>query len=118
MRSAYLPQWLAVVPIMLVSLPVVRLLAGLLAMIMPKDETTAVAESSFVGRIATITLGKATFGSPAQGKLQDEHGQTHYVMIEPDSPDLEFTQGAKVLITERNGSVFRGIANTTAALVD
>ncbi len=114
----YLPQWLVVAAVVLVSLPVVRVLGGLLAMVMPKDETTAVNESSFVGRIATITLGKARSGSPAQAKLRDEHGQAHYVMVEPDSPDLELAEGAKVLITERHGAVFKGIPNPTAALVD
>lgn len=116
--GAFLPQWAAFVPALLISLPFVRLLGGLLAIAMPKDETTAVAESTFVGRIATVTLGTAKLDSPAQAKLTDEHGQTHYLMVEPDSSGIEFAEGTKVLITERRGAVFRGIRNPTAALVD
>lgn len=114
----YLPQWLAVIPTTAVSLPVVRVLGGVLAYIMPKDETSAVAEDTFIGRVAVVTLGKAVAGSPAEAKLQDEHGQTHYVMLEPDAAGIEFPQGTQVLITERAGGVFKGIRNPTAALVD
>jgi hypothetical protein len=116
--GSYLPQWIAVVPALLVAFPLVRLLGGLLAIVLPKDETTAVSEASFVGRIATLTLGSARLGSPAQAKLVDEHGQVHYVMVEPDSTSETFLEGAQVLITERRGAVFRGILNPTSALVD
>lgn len=113
-----LPKWIAVIPALMLALPVTRLSAGVLAMIMPKDETTAVAESTFVGRIATVTLGTARVGSPAEAKLEDERGQVHYIMLEPDAEPNEFEQGTEVLITERSGSVFKGIVNPTAALVD
>lgn len=116
--GTYLPQWIAVVPALLLSMPIVRLLGGLLAIVLPKDETTAVAEASFVGRIATLTLGTARAGNPAEAKLVDEHGQVHYVMVEPDSAADEFAHGTQVLITERRGAVFRAIRNTTSALVD
>lgn len=116
--GTYLPGWIAAVPATAVSLPIVRVLGGVLAFIMPKDETTAVAEETFVGRVATVTLGKAVEGSPAEAKLKDEHGQTHYIMVEPDAAGVEFPQGTHVLITERVGSVFRGIENTNAALID
>lgn len=113
-----LPQWIAVVPTLLAALPVTRGAAGLIGMIMPKDETTAVAEATFVGRIATITLGTAKSGSPAEAKLEDEHGQAHYIMVEPDDDHAEFAQGSEVLITEQSGSTFKGIANEHSALVD
>lgn len=116
--GVYLPQWIAAVPALFLSLPVVRVLGGLLAMILPKDETTAVYEASFVGRIATLTLGTAVRGSPAEAKLVDEHGQAHYVLVEPDAEGEAFERGTQVLITERRGAVFRAIRNTTAALVD
>jgi Inner membrane protein YqiJ, N-terminal/Inner membrane protein YqiJ, OB-fold len=113
-----LPKWIAVIPALMLALPVTRVSAGVLAMVMPKDETDAVAESTFVGRIATVTLGTARVGSPAEAKLEDEHGQVHYIMIEPDAEPNEFAQGTEVLITEHSGSVFKGIVNQTAALVD
>ena len=116
--GTYLPQWIAVAPALLLSLPVVRVLGGVLRLILPQDETTAVFEASFVGRIATLTRGSAKLGSPAEAKLVDEHGQAHYVLVEPDSSDEVFERGMQVLITERRGAVFSAIRNPTSALVD
>src|SRR5690606_7421609 len=118
LAGMYLPQWIAVVPALLLSLPVVRLLGGLLGLVLPKDETTAVFEASFVGRIATLTRGSAQLGRPSEAKLVDEHGQAHYVLVEPDSSSEVFERGVQVLITERRGAVFKAIRNPTAALVD
>ena len=95
------------------SLPGVRLFAGILAKIMPRDETAAVSTESFIGRTATIVLGTATSGSPAQGKFKDQHGTTHYVMLEPDNAGEEFPQGSDVLIVRQDGATFFAIhANT------
>jgi Inner membrane protein YqiJ, N-terminal/Inner membrane protein YqiJ, OB-fold len=116
--GSYLPQWIATIPALLAALPLTRLLAGGIALVMPSDETSAVAESTFVGRIATVTLGTARMGSPAEAKLEDEHGQVHYLMVEPDNAIDEFPQGTEVLITEQAGAVFKGIVNESSALVD
>lgn len=112
----YLPGWIAVVPAMILSLPLVRLFGGGLAVIMPSDETEAVSEASFIGRIAVITLGAASIGSPAEAKLTDQYGHTHYVMVEPDTEAVRFEQGTAVLLTEQQGAVFRGIVSSNAAL--
>ncbi len=113
-----LPAWLAVVPALLLSLPVVRLTGKGVAMIMPKDETEAVTESSFVGRVAVITLGTARQGEPAQAKLKDIHGYSHYVMVEPEAADDAFTTGTAVLLVSQQSAVFRAIVNPSGALVD
>lgn len=98
------------------ALPFVRIGGGILAKIMPKDETDAVSERTFIGLIAVITLGTARPGKPAQGKLKDRHGQTHYIMIEPDEPQEEFAQGTEVLLVRQQGASFRAIRNTSAVL--
>ena len=102
-----LPAWLVSIPAIFLSIFVVRALGGILSHIIPKDETEAVSEESFVGRVAIITLGRASKGKPAQAKLQDSHGQTHYVMVEPDLADIVFEQGQTILLTERRGAVFQ-----------
>lgn len=104
-----LPWFIAVPTAFVLSMPGVRILAGILAKIMPRDETEAVATSSFIGRMATITLGTAKAGSPAQAKLQDEHGATHYVMLEPDDEEGVFNQGDRVLLIARQSSIFKAI---------
>ena len=53
----------------------------------PKDETTAVSDASLVGRVGTIVIGTASAGRPAETRVHDEHGTTHYIMVEPEGPD-------------------------------
>ncbi len=100
------------------TLPLVRAITGIIGKIMPKDETEAVAEKSFIGRVAIITLGKASKNSPAQAKVKDKFGATHYVMVEPDIEDEEFHKGDQVLIVKQTSSGYKAIQNPMAALQD
>ncbi|QTA90780.1 YqiJ family protein [Desulfonema magnum] len=88
------------------------------AKIIPKDETEAVSETSFIGRIAVITLGTAKQGHPAQAKLRDQYGQTHYVMVEPDTEKSIFETGSEVLLVRQAGAVFYAIPNTSSVLAE
>lgn len=80
----YLTPWLASLDALVVSFPLLKIFASLLYPILPKDESSAVSGDSLVGKSARILIGHASIGSPAQAKLTDEYGQTHYVMVEPD----------------------------------
>lgn len=100
------------------ALPVVRVFGGAIAKIIPKDETDAVAEKTLIGRIAVITIGTAKKGGPAEAKVKDQHGLTHYVMVEPEQENDTFISGAAVLIIKQEGSVFKVIENTNPSLVD
>ena len=113
-----LPGLVASVPALLVTLPLVRICGGILARIIPKDETESVSEDSFVGRVAVITLGRAICGKPAQARLSDQHGQAHYVMVEPDVGDVIFEQGTTVLIVRHEGAFYKAIENPSTALTD
>jgi len=108
---------LIVAPIaFLIALPFVQMLTSLIEKIMPKDETSALKKESFIGVIATITLGNAKHGSPAEAKFKDTHGQTHYFMVEPESNEFEFTQGEDVLLSKQNNSGYFAIKNTNESL--
>ena len=100
------------------SLPVVRTCAAGLGKVLPKDETSAVSGETFVGRVAIITLGKAKKGFPAEARLKDQFGQTHYVMIEPDVGGEEFFQGDQILLVKKAGAIFKGIRNPNNNLVN
>ena len=107
-----LPPLLAGAAAAISALPVVRMVGGLIARYIPKDETTAVSEESFVGRLARLTAESASEGRPGQAKFTDEHGQTHYVLVEPDAPGTSFARGESILLVSRvSGSVFRAIRN-------
>ncbi|MDX1391053.1 MAG: YqiJ family protein [Rheinheimera sp.] len=105
------PFWLAVPVALLLSLPLVRFGGGVLQAVMPKDETSAVSEDSLLGRVAVVTLGTARCGYPAQAKVRDQFGYSHYVQVEPETAPVEFAQGAEVLLLTRQGSVYKAIAN-------
>ena len=116
--GVFLPAWLATIPAFAVALPAVRLAGRGLARIIPSDETSAVSVDSFIGRVATITLGVASQGHPAQAKLQDQHDQVDYVMVEPDNPCESFETGERVLLVAHPDSRFRAIRMTSDVLTD
>lgn len=116
--SLAVPKLIAVPVAIFASIPTVRVCGGLLGKYMPKDETYAVSEKSFHGMIATVTLGTAAAGKPAQAKLRDKHGQTHYILVEPDNKDDQFNQGEQVIIVRQAGAVFKVIPPISDALTD
>lgn len=110
-----LPYSIAVPVALACAIPGVRFCGGLLGKYMPKDETYAVSERSFQGLVATLTLGNAAEGKPAQAKLYDKHGQSHYIMVEPDSPGDHFSQGDQVIVVRQSGALFKVIDAAGAA---
>jgi hypothetical protein len=100
------------VPIAVITaLPIVRILGAGIARAIPKDETYAVTLDTLVGRVATIVNGTARAGYPAQAKVPNQHGQTLYVMVEPDSGGT-FESGTSVLLVRQiSGTRFAAIPN-------
>lgn len=101
-----MPSGIAVIPAVVGAFPATRWFGGLLAAILPSDQTSAVSSSSFVGCNAVVTLGTAKAGTPAQARLKDRHGQSHYVMVEPVDPQQSFHAGTEVLLTGQSGAIF------------
>jgi membrane protein implicated in regulation of membrane protease activity len=116
--GSYWPGAIAAIPAVVLALPAVRGFGTLFGRLMPKDETSAVSEDTLIGRIATITVGVARAGQPAEGRVRDQHGQSHYVMVEPDIPGETFPAGTEVLLVKRLGARFSAIRNPSAALSD
>lgn len=112
------PGSLAWIPALAFALPTVRFTGGRIARWMPKEETSAVSQETFVGRVAVVVLGVARAGEPAQARLRDEHGRSHYVLVEPDVPGEELAAGSEVLIVKLEGARFRAIRPPSPALVD
>lgn len=113
-----MPGWLVSIPAVLLSFPMVRVFSGVLARYMPSDETEAVSVTSLVGRIATITIGTAEKGRPAEARVKDHYGTSHLLMVEPDNPVEYFGAGEKVLLVKKEGSVFKVISNPNSILTD
>ena len=105
--GALLPAWIAAPAAFFLALPWVRVSALVLARVLPRDETQVASRRSLVGHVATIVIGQARAGSPAQAKVRDDVGQTQYVMVEPDTADAEFATGDAVLLVAQAGPLFR-----------
>ncbi len=116
LTGLFLPATLAVIPALFVAIPGTRYLGLGLSKIMPKEETEAVSSDGFIGKVAVVTLGIAQRGLPAQAKLKDHFGQTHYIFVEPDIDHETFEAGVETLVVRKVGSTFRVIANTNAAM--
>ena len=112
----YLPGGIAAIPALIVAFPMTRMFGLGFAKIMPKEETEAVSQKAFVGRVATITKGHSKRGLPAEAKLRDDFGQTHYLLVEPDFDGDVFDAGSDVIIVRQVGSFYRVIENTSAGL--
>lgn len=91
----------AVVTSLLLCLPVLRGAITVIGPVIPRDETDVVSQDSFVGESATLVLGDASYGSPAQAKLFDKHGQAHYLMVEPEDKDAVLSEGTEVVLMGR-----------------
>jgi Inner membrane protein YqiJ, OB-fold len=73
---------------------------------------------SLVGRVGTIVIGTASAGKPAEARIRDEFGATHYVMVEPEEPDQTFVSGASVLLVRHiSGRRFHAIQNPKPELL-
>lgn len=104
--SSLWPAWLASLVAFVLSLPVLRGGNEVLGKLIPQDESWAVSEESFVGKLAVITLGTVTYQRSAEAKLEDEHGRTQYVQVVSDLEGESFRAGEEVVIVGRRGSEF------------
>lgn len=112
----FLPGLVASAGAFLLALPLTRTLGLALARVLPKDETEAVSMDGFIGKVATVTAGTAIRGLPAEARLTDSYGKSHYIRVEPDVDGEAFARGASVLVVGRVGGIFQVIAPSHTAL--
>jgi hypothetical protein len=115
--GAYVPALIAGLVAFPLALFPTRWLGRAIARLFPKEESEAVSRGSFIGKIAIILRGEAMAGRPAEAKLKDTHGATHYLLVEPDEENERFVAGNEVLIVGKAGAVFRAIPNPSPALI-
>jgi hypothetical protein len=104
----YFSIWIIAPASLFLCMPIVRLCAAFISKILPQDETTAIYSDELIGRSAQIILGEAKQNYPAQAKVIDQFGQTHYILVEPESEQI-FLQGQTVILTQRTKVGFQAI---------
>lgn len=98
------------IPLALVSGSLVTSRFGrVLAKIIPKNESSAIAQQTFVGRVAKITIGTARVGQPAEAVFKDSYDQKHYVMVEPKKQEDIFVQGEEVVLLDKGETFWTAI---------
>lgn len=84
-----------------------RSFGAVFAAVLPKTETTATSERFLGGRQGVVTQGTARRGSPAEVRVRDRHGNTHYLRAEPFEDDDALSQGTDVYVVRTKTGAFR-----------
>ncbi len=87
-----------------------------LARVMPGFETTAISTDDLLRLRGTILEGTARRGAPARAKVVDQHGQAHFIMVEPHDHGDAIASGETALIVRREGSLFFALPDRNVLL--
>lgn len=93
-----LPAALAFLPAALSAIWFASRFGAAFARMLPRTETTALSARHLGRRTGTVTQGTARRGAPAEVRVTDRHGNTHYLRAEPLRDDEEIPQGSEVLV--------------------
>jgi len=97
----YMPIWVSIIPVSIASFAINGFLCNLFAKLFPKIETSAVSTDTFAGRVATITIGDATYTKFAMGVVLDEHETSHNVRIQSMDEGVVLSQHHKVILVKK-----------------
>lgn len=96
--GAPLPALVAVLPALLAAFWFTGRFGTVFARLLPKSESQSVSERNLARRTGTVTQGTARRGTPAEVRVTDRHGNSHYLRAEPLADADEIAQGARVLV--------------------
>jgi hypothetical protein len=108
--------WLASGAALLLGGMLNTLVANGLMRIMPTFETTVISTDDLLARRGTVLEGIARRGAPARAKVVDQHGQAHFIMVEPHNDIDEIASGQSALIVRREGQIFFVLPDENARL--
>jgi hypothetical protein len=92
------------------SIPVIRTTGRGLARIIPRDETYAVSDADFVGKVAVVSVGPLDQGLPGRVRLKDVFGNWHTVPARASPDSVALAVGASVLLVDRDARSFIAIS--------
>ena len=92
------------------SIPVIRVASRGLARIIPRDETYAVSDADFVGKVAVVAVGPLDQGLPGRVRLKDVFGNWHTVSARASPDSQALLVGASVLLVDRDARSFVAIS--------
>jgi membrane protein implicated in regulation of membrane protease activity len=86
--------------------PATRFTTRLVSSIVPREETYAVSNDDLVGRVAQVTLGPLDQGPAGRVKVQDAHGNWHFLMAKAAEDRDPIPVSAQVLLVDRRDATF------------
>lgn len=96
---------IAILPALAGAIGFARLFGRAIASLVPQVETTATSAQFMGGLRGIVSQGTARQGAPAEVRLRDRHGNTHYMRCEPFRDSDVIEQGTEVLtLRERTAS--------------
>lgn len=93
-----LPALLAALPSAFGAVWFARTFGSVFTRLLPKTETAALSGRHLGRRMGTVSQGTARRGSPAEVKVIDRYGNTHYLRGEPLKDEDEIVAGTEVLV--------------------
>jgi Protein of unknown function (DUF1449) len=91
------------------SIPAIRTTSSGLARIIPRDESYAVSDADFVGKVAVVSIGPLDQGLPGRVRLKDVFGNWHTVPARASPDSIALAVGASVLLVDRDARSFIAI---------
>ena len=108
--GASVPVWVAALVAAAGSIPVIRSTSRGLARIIPRDESYAVSDADFVGKVALVSVGPLDQGLPGRVRLKDVFGNWHTVAARASLDSAPLPVGASVLLVDRDARSFIAIS--------
>ena len=106
MVAGPLPASVASVGAVVVSIPLTRIASGVVARIIPKDETYVIGLGDLVGRVGEVVIGPLDQGPPGRVSVADAHGNRHFVWAVAAPSSKPLLQGTVVLLVDRDDTRF------------
>ena len=105
-----IPVGIAALAVAAASVPVIRFTSRGIAQIIPRDESYAVNDDDFVGKVAEVAIGPLDQGLPGRVRLKDVFGNWHSVPARASADSKPLPVGASVLLVDRDSKSFIAIS--------
>ncbi|WP_028974395.1 OB-fold-containig protein [Spirochaeta cellobiosiphila] len=106
LRDALFNSLLASVISLIPTVLFTHYLGRLVHKLIPQTLTTAIDLESLVGKAGEITIGTAKKGMPAEAKVIDQFGKTHYVRVAPMDDNESYPSKTQIVLIEYSNGVF------------
>ncbi|MBL3594689.1 DUF1449 family protein [Rhodovulum sulfidophilum] len=96
--AGLLPGGLVAIPSAALAVLFTRSFGAVFARLLPRTETQSVRARHLGRRMGVVTQGTASRGRPAEVRVRDRYGNTHYLRAEPLRDEDSIPAGCEVLV--------------------